>query len=136
MKRDNKNLKTGFTLTELLLVVAILAFALTAMLLVFINSMMLNASNRNLTIAMNHAQYALEEVKNTPFSSISANYNAVAWDNATISAKGLTPLNNEIITFSAPSATDIIDVTANVTWIERGSRNRSLAVETLIAKQQ
>lgn len=62
----------GFTLAELLLAAAILAFALSSLLLVFINCIILNESSRNLTVAYSALQARMEEIKNTSFGSLDA----------------------------------------------------------------
>jgi len=62
----------AFTLIELLLAVAILAFALTSMLLLFINCIILNKTNRSITYAYNSLQAKMEEIKNTSFASLYA----------------------------------------------------------------
>ncbi|MBN2830874.1 MAG: type II secretion system protein [Candidatus Omnitrophica bacterium] len=59
--------KKGFTLPELLLAVAILAFAISGMLYLFVNCSFLNNSNRNLSIATSHGQFVMEGIKNAGF---------------------------------------------------------------------
>jgi len=119
----------GFTLVELFLGAMIMAFALTAFLVIFINCIFLNTSNSNLSIATAHAQYALEEIKSTNFTSIASQ----TWNNATITAKGLTPLNSESIAINV-TGTAVLDVTVTVSWRDRGIRSRSYALETLMAE--
>lgn len=58
---------TGFTLSELLLAAAILAFVLTGLLLLFINCSLLNEANRNLTIATSYAQELMEVIESKRF---------------------------------------------------------------------
>ena len=53
----------ALTLTELLLSAAILSFVLCGMLILFINSSFLNEANRNLTTAVAHAEYIMEEIR-------------------------------------------------------------------------
>jgi hypothetical protein len=124
------NSMRGLTLTELLLAAVILAFTLAGILLLFINCMFLNEASRNLTIAVTHGQFALEEVKNTAFGAISS----ATWDEAIISSKGLTPLNTESISIGVGLIADPKDVTATVTWKDRGVRDRSLVLTTLISE--
>lgn len=131
--------KKGFTLAELLLAVSILAFALTALLSVYINCILLNDSNRNLTIALTHAQFALEEVKNTFFSNIITNYNGVTWNQADIITKGLTVLNAEQIDFTAAEEggdANYLNVTVAVLWEDRNGRDRSTSLQTMIYNQK
>lgn len=65
-------MKRGFTLAELMLAAAILAFVLSGQLLVFVNCILLNESSRNLTLAYSAIQMRMEELKNIPFDSLDA----------------------------------------------------------------
>ena len=62
----------AFSLIELLLAVAILSFALTSVLLLFVNCIILNKTNRSITCAYNSLQAKMEEIKNTSFASLYA----------------------------------------------------------------
>ncbi|MDD5506606.1 MAG: prepilin-type N-terminal cleavage/methylation domain-containing protein, partial [Candidatus Omnitrophica bacterium] len=53
----------GFTLSELMIAAAILVLVLSALLVLYINCMILNEASRNLSIATSHAQYMMEEIK-------------------------------------------------------------------------
>jgi Tfp pilus assembly protein PilV len=124
-----RNKKLGFTLSELLMSAAILAYVFTALILLFINAGFLNEANRNKTIAVTHAQYALEEIKNTNFSSIAD----ATWNSPTIVSKGLVPLNNESINIVV-TGVEPKDVQVTVNWRDRRLRNRSVSFETLITE--
>ena len=125
--------KSGFTLVELLLAAAILAYALSAILASFINTVALNETSRNLSTATTHAEYVLEEIRNTTFASIATNINAGNWNwnTATISGNGLTALNNESIAVTV-SGTTLLDVIVTVTWRDLKSRVRTQNLRTLI----
>ena len=56
-------MKKGLTLAEVLLGMVILTFVLIAILALFANCIILNESNRNLTIALSHAQFVMEEIR-------------------------------------------------------------------------
>ncbi len=122
--------RKGFTLMELMLSAAILALALTGIVALFLQCMILNEANRNSVIALSHAQFAMEEIKNTPFGGITSS----VWDSAAVTSKGLSPLGNESITINV-TGTDLLDVTATVNWLDRGTRNRNLSLETQIVNQ-
>jgi len=62
----------AFSLIELLISAAVLTFALASMLLLFVNCLILNKANRNITYAYNAVQTKMEEVKDTAFASIYA----------------------------------------------------------------
>ena len=123
----------GFTLVELILTVAILAFAISGMLLLFTNCICLNEANRNLGIATSHAEFVMEDIRNSQFSTLKADINNGNWnwDTTAINAAGLTALNIESIATLA-TGTEPLDITVTVTWQDRTQRNRSLVLETLL----
>jgi len=127
--------KKSFTLSELLLAVTILAISLGSILLALVQCFLLNEANRNLTIALTHAEYVLEEIKNTNFESIKTKIENGDWDwdSSEIASQGLIPLNNENID-TAVTGTTLLDIEVTVTWKDRGLRNRSTSLETLIAQ--
>ena len=123
------SLDKGFTLIELLLALLIVAFAVTALLSLFISSIFLNMANRGLTIAMSHAQYALEHTTNKSFSNIENE----TWN---IESYGLVPLDSESIDITVTdSGSYIKNIIATVNWTDRGIINRSIALETNITGQ-
>ena len=130
--------KRALTLAELLIAAGILAVALVGLLALFVNCIFLNESNRNRTVAMTHTQLAMEEVKNTLFSSVVGTYNGVCWYAlaGTLDDYGLTPLSNEQICFTAAAVTaDELQVTVTTSWSERSNLlNRSMVLETLITE--
>lgn len=124
----------GFTLPEILLTVAILSYSLSAILATFINSIALNEMSRNLSIATSHAEFVLEEIRNTTFSSISTNITNGSWnwDTAEVGTNGLTALNSEAIAATV-SGTTLLDVTVTVSWNDAQSRARTRSLRTLIS---
>lgn len=135
-------LDKGFTLPELLLSTAILAFVLTGLLLLFVNCSFLNEGNRNLTIAMTHAQYIMEELRNEdtlqdvktmiddqtfaslqdlPNENISVCCYNPPWVDADTSCLGV-----------CPAGVDPLGVSVVVTWQDRGTRNRQVGLQTLM----
>ncbi|MDD4981919.1 MAG: type II secretion system protein [Candidatus Omnitrophota bacterium] len=126
--------KSGFTLSELLLAVAILAFAMSGMLYLFVNCSFLDNANRNLSLAVSHGQFVMEDIKDADFSGLQASINAGVWnwDAVAISAKGLTALDNESI-ITASTGVDPLHIVVTVLWKDRGSIDRSFILETLIA---
>jgi type II secretory pathway pseudopilin PulG len=56
--------RKAFTLAELLLAAAILGFSLSALLLLFVNCIILNKTSRNITLAYNSMQAKMEEIRN------------------------------------------------------------------------
>jgi prepilin-type N-terminal cleavage/methylation domain-containing protein len=123
----------GMTLPELLLAASILAFAIAGILLLFVNCSLLNESNRNLTIAASHAQFVMEDIKNSNFATLQADIGAGNWNWTAdiISSQNLTPLDNESITTQASGA-GALDITVTVLWQDRNQRNRQFVLETIM----
>ena len=112
---------TGFTLAEVILAAAILVFALTGLLALFISCMLLNESSRNRATAIAQAQYVMEEIKNTNFDNIETNINAGNWnwDETEIENESLPVLKSELITTTVPASGDPAEVLVEVEWQDR-----------------
>lgn len=130
----------GFTLPELLLAAAILAFALSGLLLLFTNCILLNAANRNLSIATSHAQYIMEDIKVAGFTGletriINNNGTPTGWDlNVTqieSAPYNLSALDTETIETDCGSG-DPLGVSVAVNWLDRAGKARSIQLQTLI----
>jgi Tfp pilus assembly protein PilW len=128
----------GVTLLELMAAALIMAFVLTGLLRLFINCIILNESSRNLTMAMSHAQYVMEDISAAGIAGLATRINnggTVGWDfNAAQfqAAYGLTPLNNEAIATAVTQAGDPLGVSVTVTWFDRSQRARIFTLQTLI----
>jgi type II secretory pathway pseudopilin PulG len=134
----------AFTLSELLLAAAILVFVLAGLLALFLNCLILNEANRNLTVATSHAQYIMEEIKdaaNTDFTQLESRINNGDWDlNASqiqAAPYNLTALSNESIntnvTRKDENNPNLLIISVIVQWNDRGQRPRSAQLDTLIA---
>ncbi|MBU1125126.1 MAG: prepilin-type N-terminal cleavage/methylation domain-containing protein [Candidatus Omnitrophica bacterium] len=120
----------GFTLSEVLMASTILSIAVAGLLMVFLKTILLNQSSRELSTATSHVQFALEEIRNLDF----ANVTSQTWNNATIASTGMTPLTNETIVI-AVSGTDVLNINSTVNWFDTGSRrDRSISIETIIVE--
>ena len=132
----------GFTLPELLLAAVILAVVLSGLLMLFINCIFLNESNRNLTLATTHAEYIMEEIRAAGFAGledriVNNNGTPLGWDldSAEIQSEyNLTPLTNETIetTTVTPSGSNPLGVSVRVGWEDRTHREREIELQTLI----
>ena len=138
VKKRHNNTK-AFTLSELLLVVAIMAFVFSSIIITLMACFLLNEMNRNLSIAATHAQYVAEDIKDTAstlmgFSGLSAQITDGDWNwNATeINTAGLAALDNETIATSV-SGTSLLDINVTVNWKDR-RRSRNMSLETLVAE--
>jgi len=134
--KKNSMSQTGFTLPELLLASLILVFVLAGILSVFVNCGFLNESNRNLAVAISHAQYIMEEIRGTSFSQIESKVNNGDWDLSAAEIQSapynLTALSNEYINTNITQSGNPLGVSVTDTWTDRGGRSRSINLETLI----
>jgi prepilin-type N-terminal cleavage/methylation domain-containing protein len=129
----------GFTLPELLLAAAILVFVLAGLLVLFINCLILNEANRNLAVALTHAQYIMEEIRDTAdadFTQLESRINNGVWDlNASqiqAAPYNLTALSNESIDTNITQSGNPLGVSVIAHWNDRGQRPRSVELDTLI----
>lgn len=124
--------KRSFTLTEVLISAVVLVIALSAILAGFITTSIMGENSRDITRAISHAQYIMEEIKSTDFATIRDNGNTL-WDldSGAISSKGLTALPSESIDASVSGET-ILTITVVVNWKFRNSRNQSISLTTNI----
>jgi hypothetical protein len=115
--------------------VVVLAVALCVLLVGFVTCAFLIESNRNFTRATTHAQYVMEEIKNTDFNEVKSRIESGYWDwnTQTIEAQGLTALNNESIDAQVTGEA-LLDIVVEVRWQDRGGRERNTSLETLLAE--
>lgn len=140
----------SFTLLELLLASVIIATVLSVLLLEFITCAYLSESSRNLTRAITHAQYVMEEIKDTTFGSIASSVldadgigNKFCVDNETCNTgdaayqdlwKGQHILKNEtIVTTVDDDNPDLLKITVTVSWTDKSTRTSTTSLQTLIA---
>ncbi|MFC1514762.1 prepilin-type N-terminal cleavage/methylation domain-containing protein [Candidatus Omnitrophota bacterium] len=127
--------RRAFTLPELLLAMAILAFALCSILLGFITCFTLNEINRNTTSATSHAQYKMEQLKDTPFLSI-VNDTINATDGDWPSVLDALPTEALTVTVTEVGGTNgtLLDINVTASWQDRGLRQRNITLQTYIAE--
>lgn len=121
MESSNK----GFTLLELMLAVAILLIALGGFLFAYITCIALSLTAKNTTVALSGANAKIEEIKNSQFDILVANYSPGGtpgnsflinnWLNA-IDQRGTV----EIV--AANSSLTLYEVRVTVSWREKGGR--------------
>ena len=116
----------GFTLSELMIAAAIILIAILGLFTAIINCILLNESNNNLVMAVNDAQYVLEQIKGLAYDNI--NDFITAFDPLQFS-----DLYNQSITFpNTVIGTSIANITVEVNWDER-QRQRNFTLSTRIA---
>lgn len=139
----------SFTLAELMLAMVFLTVIFATLIGSFIACILLNGANRNLTIATTHAQYIMEEIKNT--ASTTSGFNSLKqagvsqWDWSTESnftGRDLSRLSNEntgvtitdAFSGAAPtSSSELLNVIVAVSWLDM-ARSKNMALQTLIVE--
>ncbi|MBP7087727.1 MAG: hypothetical protein KBB01_00365 [Candidatus Omnitrophica bacterium] len=139
-----KFVKKTLTLAEILIATIFLVVVLIGILMGYAECIILNESNRNLTIASTHAQYVMETLKNEYFL-ISIKNKINNWDPNTLIGNELAGLDNESISiccydsatsscFGTCPSQDIMRVLVKVNWKDRGVRDREINLETLFVE--
>lgn len=130
--------RKAFSLSELILGIAILGFVLSSLLSLFVHCYFLNESSRNLNIATSHASSVLEYIRSQPFWGLEERINngEYNYDTAEISSLFNYTLNNESITTSVIQTGNPLGIRVRVSWLERINRARSLELETLTTNYQ
>jgi prepilin-type N-terminal cleavage/methylation domain-containing protein len=117
----------GFTLAEVLLAVAILAFALCGILATYLACFNLTITSKNVNIATSAAQGVIEEIRNTPYSKMVDEHQIMLegyYYNLTLTGTNLYRLNftvnnlpqNMGVVYISQANPDFITVTAVVCW--------------------
>jgi len=109
MKLRIKNKVRGFTLVEALVAAGILVFAICAILVTYISCFILISTSKNVNIATNAAFGLIEEIRSTPFTQISNDYN------------GLNFTLNDIpqsmgVVYVDDTNPELLEVTVSVCW--------------------
>lgn len=117
-----------------MLATAMLTAALAGILALYSTILVMNKTSGDEFAAMGHAQYVMEDIRNTDFVNITSRMYAGdwAWGQTEITNEGLVPLNNEQI-YSMVSGSDPLDLDVMVTWMDGSGNARSLTLQTRIA---
>ncbi len=125
--------RAGFTMLELLMAILVLVVALVGLLSSYTGCFNLNETARNLTVATNAAQQKMEEIRNTPFDSISGSFNNVAFNipsNASPNSWLLTKDYAAKTYVSAVQVNQLLQATVVVCWRQRAGRIIGEAVDS------
>jgi type II secretory pathway pseudopilin PulG len=125
---------SGLTFVEIIVTVAILSFALTTLLKFFVDSMNLNALSRDVTLAVSHAQYVLEDIRSSS-GVIKDQIDSGVWDLDTdgeFNGRSLLRIKNETIDVSHDGATPLT-ITTVITWQMDNGRQEQLTFVTVDA---
>lgn len=120
-----------------MLAAAIFAFAMSALLLLFVNASFLDRSNRNLSTAASHAETAMEYLKSISFSTLRSNLcPSATWDlSPTLLVAPISPLISETITAVSNDCgtSNLLDITVTVSWKDKTeSQTKTLPLRTII----
>jgi len=109
--------RNGFTLLELMITAAILVVSITGLLALFVGLASLNQNSKNTTLAMTACQDKMEEIRDSDFSTLYANYNGTNFNPAgfpVADAEGAISIDN--------TDPDLLEVCAAISWRERSNR--------------
>ncbi|MCG2711106.1 MAG: prepilin-type N-terminal cleavage/methylation domain-containing protein [Candidatus Omnitrophica bacterium] len=109
--------KKGFTLVEILVSMAIMAITITGALKMLNSLAVINEGNDAILAIMNHVQGVMDEVRNVPFSDLSALYNNKQFQVAELQAKGITHQGLITVTNIEPGYLDQVRIV--VCWRQK-----------------
>lgn len=119
-------IKKSLTLVELMISAVLFLVVISGLLSTFVACMLLTRANSHLVIAVDDAQYLLEEVKGLSYNDI-----ILAYLNANYPASHFSNLDNESISFDINTVSGLKEVIVTVDWDERGT-NREFRLHTRI----
>jgi len=116
-KLSRKRFNGGFSLLEILLAIGILAFALGALLTVYVSCFSLVAISKNTDIATSVAISLAERIRNTPFTQIAATFN-----NFRVPSDPIVNLpSGRVFAYVSNISPTLLQVTISVCW-RQGTR--------------
>ena len=113
-KRQCRTMNRGFTLAELMVAAAIFLFVLGGILFSYITCLELAEIAKNSSLATHAAKSKLEEIKNTAFNQIYANYHNVSFTAAGLNGRGVRYVDN--------SDPDLLHVIIEFCWRQPNGR--------------
>ena len=113
-KKSFKNGSSGFTLVEILVSTAILAIAVTGILISFLKSMELAEVSRNSSLAIQAARGRMEQMRSTNFTDIKATYDQVTF--------GITDLAGIGVSYVDNTDPQFLKLTVTACWSQRSGR--------------
>jgi Tfp pilus assembly protein PilE len=121
MGKKNRKVKS-ITLVEIMVSLAIIVLVMSILLAAFVACTFLNESNSNLVIALNDAQYIMEEIAALPYDEVSSYV-----------PQQFTNLNNEVISVTINDISSRVkQVNTRVSWTERSQRQRETTLSTYV----
>lgn len=124
--------RKGFTFVEVLVTVGLLGGSVGALLTFFVQTIELNNVSRDMSLAVSHVQYVLEEIRSSSGVIVSQIDNGV-WNYDTdteFSDRELTRLNNETIQVQYAGA-GALTITVTLAWQMNNGRWQNLVFQTI-----
>jgi len=124
----------GFTFAEVLVTVALLGGSVGALLTCFVEVIELNNISRDMSLAVSHVQYVLEDIRSSSGVIVTQIDNGV-WNYDTdteFSDKGLTRLKNETIQVQY-AGTGALTITVVMGWQMNNGRWQTVTFQTIDA---
>ncbi len=116
---------------------SVLIVALAGLIAAYMGCFILNESARNLSIAINHAQIVMEEIRDVNILSNIVVEDWTGWSATDVpDGGGCNTLNNETISVTYPSGTgaDPLEILLTLNWTEK-NRQRSVQLVTLMTER-
>ena len=113
-KNKKEILGSGFTLVELLVASAILIITIVGILISYVRSLELAELSRNSSVAINASRSQIEQMKNTDFAQVTANFN-----NVTFTVPGFNGMG---VSYVSTVNANLVQVVATFCWRQRNGR--------------
>ncbi|MCX5749508.1 MAG: prepilin-type N-terminal cleavage/methylation domain-containing protein [Candidatus Saganbacteria bacterium] len=123
---DVRPSKAGFTLLEMVIVLAVLSLGLLPIMLLFSSGITASSDATNRSVAVQLAQQKMEQIKGLSYSDIESTSEAFG------QISGFSNFSRAVTSSTAEGSPDLIDVKVNVQW-QSGPSIGSYEVETFIA---
>lgn len=120
--------KQGFTLLEVLITTLIMVSVLGALAYGLNQSTNLTETVRNQDIALSAAQDKIEEIANDVD-------NITDYNGQTFNIAGLTPDPAGVVAVNQVGSTNLFDINITVSWQQRGGRQISRSVSTVLVQK-
>lgn len=131
-KSKKEKFVTGFSLIELLLASAILVVVLSSLLHLFNYCYTLSMQAGNITYATAGAYGKLDEIRAFNYGGIMGQYNGDPFNLTQLKFNGNGTID---IAYVPGTNSELLQVTINIDWVERGNRAMNLSLTSYIAER-
>ena len=109
-----RNNQKGFTLAELMFAAFILIVTFAGLLLSYLRCLELNEMAKNSSMAVSAVKTRMEQIRNTSFDQLIANYNNVTFTAANLNGIGVSYINS--------TDPDLYEVTVTFCWQQKNGK--------------